>query len=356
MKRAGALLVLLALLACFAGCMGEQYTQREKDSAQQKGEQMMREWLELTLPGAELVSVEPYVFHNLGVAPYQLTELVSGTLRNGAQEQRFWLDTSCGEVWFEQSGETMDALGALGGAYVAEALGLGGSWQLTGAQVHYDIGVLEQPDVLPAELVLSGKTTEEILRAEDGRPPLPASFSYRVPDDFSLSGFTLDEAQRALDVLLSRYGMQASADVHNGSEMVALSAEQAYYTREGFIDLPDFRVRATVYERRETLDAETGKTASEIIERGASDLVVSRTADGWTTSFPNGYFSTAVYAYDNSEMPRHAYVFLKEPGVSNDYDRPLAWKETDLGWALCFTDRDQICFLSDKHVLAETDG
>ena len=354
MKRAGALLALLALLACLAGCTGEQYTEKEENAARQKGEQMMREWLAQKLPDAELVSAEPYIFHHLGVAPYQLTELVSGTLRSGGREQNYWLDTSSGAVWFEQSAETMDALGKLCAETVAEALGLG-SCRTTDAAVGYDIGVLEQPDVLPAEFVLSGKALEEFLRSPDGRPALSASLWYLAPDDFSLAGFTLADTRRALDEVLYKYGIQASAVVENGNEYAALSSGQVHYMREGFIDLPDFRVRATVYDRTETVDA-AGKTTTEVTERGASDLAVERTADGWKTSFPNGFFQTAIYAYDGSEMLERAYVWLKEPNAANDYDKPLQWKETDLGWALCFTDRDELCGLSDKHVLAEKNG
>ena len=353
-KRVGALAALLALLVCLAGCTGEQYTEKEENAARQKGEQMMREWLAQKLPSSELVSAEPYIFHHTGVAPYQLTELVSGTLRSGGQEQKYWLDTSSGAVWFEQSAETMDALGKLCAETVAEALGLD-SCQTTDASVSYDIGVLEQPDVLPAEFVLSGKALEEFLRSPDGRPVLPASLSYLAPDDLSLDGFTLADTRRALDEVLDKYGIQASVGVKNEDEFVILSAGQVAYTREGFIDLPDFRVRATVYESREAVDA-AGKTTTEVIERGASDLAVERTADGWKTSFPNGFFQTEIYAYDGSEMLERAYDWLKEPNAANDYDKPLQWKETGYGWALCFTDRDELCGLSDKHVLAEKNG
>lgn len=352
MKRAIALVALAALLCCLAGCMGSNYTEGEKDAAGKKGEKMMSEWLERSLPGAELVSAEAYISHYTGVAPYKLTDLVTGTLSYGGEEQTYWLNSTSGEVWFEQSEETMDALSALCGAYAAKALGLEGCL-LVGHSARYYIGAVEQPNVLPAEYVVSGKTPEDFLRSPEGREALPCTLSYSAPDDFALSDFALADTCRALEGLRDGYGIEATVDVLNGSEYLVLGLNRAYYTRQGFIDLPDFRVRATVCERVESVDPETGKVTTEITERGASDLSVERTADGWKTGFPNGYFNTEIYAYDGSDMLEHEYVLLKDPDAANDYDKPLAWKKTDLGWALCFTDRDEVCYLSDRHELAE---
>ncbi len=141
MKKAGALLALMALVFCLAGCFGEQYTEKEKDAAQQKGEQMIREWLDKTYPGAELVSVEPYVRHNLGVSPYELTDTVFGTFRHNGEKQKYWLDTASGVVYFEQSDETAEELGELCTAYAAEALDLGGGFEAADcANAYIDIG------------------------------------------------------------------------------------------------------------------------------------------------------------------------------------------------------------------------
>ncbi len=349
-KQAGFLALLLAAFLAFslAGCMSEP-KESEKDAARQKGEQMMREWLDRTLPGAELVSAEPYVFHNLGVAPYELTDLVSGAFRRGGEEQSYWLDTASGAVYFEQGEEAEGELRELCAAYAAEALGLGGGWEVSDRYgVYMDIGVkstsFEPPVLLPAEFALSGASLESFVRSPKARPAITVSLSYRVPDGLDVSRVTFAQARRVLDecgLLLDFF------TVENGSETVELRAGSAAYTRMGFGDLPDFRVWMPVYERKETLSARTGEVETEITERDVSrDLVVERTADGfYRPSFPNGWFPALVYAYDGSEMLRHAYYYVSD----NNKTVEVEWHETARGWQLGSNDNT----LSDKRPFAE---
>ena len=350
MRKLWAVLACLALLACFASCTGHRYTEKEKEAAQKKGEEMMQAWLEKELPGAELLSAEPYIFHRLGIAPYELTDIVSGSVRQEGRELRCWMDTGSGEVWIEQSGETMDELGRLCGVLVAEALGFGEGYEITEARAEFEIGVLERPPVLPAAFVLSGGSLEEFLRAPGERPALSVSLSYLLPEEASLSRFTLADMRRVLE----ENGLTGSVYAENTFEEVSLSADKADYKRWGFLDLPDFRLFAALFERRETVDPETGETVTEITELDADrDLRVERTAEGWKTSFTNGYFTAFVYAYDGSELLEREYIWRETPGAVNGYDKPLEWKENALGWALCFRDSGVVCSLSEEHEIAE---
>ncbi len=349
-KQTGFLALLLAAFLAFslAGCMSGP-KESEKNAARQKGEQMMREWLDCTLPDAELVSAEPYVFHNLGVAPYELMDMVSGTFRRGGKEQSYWLDTVSGAVYFEQGEETEGELRELCATYAAEALGLGGGWEVSDRYgVYMDVGIRSTaytpPVLLPAEFVLSGASLEGFVRSPKARPAITVSLTYRVPDGFDVSRVTFAEARRVLDdcgLLLDFF------TVENGSEETVLRAGSAKYTRMGFGDLPDFRVWMPVYERRETLNARTGEVETEVTERDAvRDLAVERTADGfYRTSFPNGWFPALVYAYDGSEMLRHTYYYVSD----NNKTVEVEWRETARGWQLGSNDNT----LSDTRPFAE---
>ena len=353
-KRTLALcLAALVFAAALLGCTGNKYTEDEKAAAEEKGRKMMQQWLERELPGAELLSAEPYVYHNPGLAPYKLTDLVSGAFRQDGREQAYWLDTAGGRVWFEQSEETMAELAELCAAYAAEALGLEkGAWELSAAQAYFNIGVRERPRLLPADFILSGRTLEEFLRAPKERPPLSVSFSYFVPGETSLERFTLADIRRVLD----EYGLEGSVCLDNVCETAALNAGKARYERWGFLDLPDFRVWAEVFERSEKADPETGEITVETLEWDAQrDLLVERTAEGWTTTFPNGYFFARVYAYDDSPLLEQTLVWRAEGEGQSESDRALYWKETDLGWALTFCDRDEPCSLSEEYIIAVKD-
>ncbi len=348
MKKAGALLALLALVFCLAGCFGEQYTEKEKDAVQQKGDQQIREWLDKTYPGAELVSVEPYVRHNLGVSPYELTDTVFGTFRRSGEEQKYWLDTASGTVYFEQSDETARELGGLCAACAAEALGLGGCEPDENASAYIDIGAgshsYAPPNVLPADFVLSGETLESFVRSPKGRGAITVSLTCRVPDEFDVSRVTFAEARRVLD----EYGLLLDGfTVEDGNETALLRADGAGYTRMEFRDLPDFRVWMPVYEREETLDGKTGRIETKITERDVGrDLVVERTADGfYLPKFPNGYFYANVYAYEGSEMLRHTYYYVSD----NNRTVELDWEETERGWRL----GSESNHLSESHPFAE---
>lgn len=342
MKKAVALLALLTLLFCLTGCFGKP-SEGKTNATAQKGEQMMREWLASRYPDAELVSAEPYVFHNLGIAPYTLTNTVSGTFRSGGKEQSYWLDTSDGTVYFEGSDETAEELGALCAPYVAEVLGLGGDCEVVAGQgAYFDIGVREQPNLLPADFVRSGGTLESLVRSPQTRPAITVSVAYRVSDAFDVSCVTFAEARR----VLQEYGLLLDAVVRNGSEEAVLSADSVAYQRMAFADLEDFRVWMPVYERDERLKS-TGEVETKITERDASrDLVVERTADGfYRPSFPNGWFPALIYAYDGSEMLRHTYYYVSD----NDQIVEMEWRETERGWQLGSDDN----YLSDTRSFAE---
>lgn len=360
-KRAGRTFALwlaaLLFAAAFLGCTGNQYTEDEKAAAGEKGRKMMQEWLERELPGAELLGAEPYIFHNPGLAPYKLTDLVSGTFRKDGQEQAYWLNTSSGEVWLEQSRETMEELEKLCSECAAEALGFHSGdyrYESESGGVYFDIGVRDRPlMLLPAGFVLSGKTLEEFLRAPNERPALNVSLCYSVPDEVSLAGFTLADFRRVLE----EYGLEGSVCLDNGSESLSMDAGEVRYERWGFLDLPDFRVWAAVTERSEKADPETGEITAETLELDAQrDLAVERTAEGWKTTFPGGYFFARVYAYDDSPLLEQTLVWRAEGEGQSDGDRPLYWKETDLGWALTFCDREEPCSLSEEYLIAVKNG
>ncbi len=339
-------LMLAALLALsLSGCMGEP-TESEKDAARQKGEQLMRAWLERALPGAELVSAEPYVFHNLGVAPYELTDAVSGTFRYDGVERAFVLDTADGTVYFEQSDETVDRLRELCASYAAEALGLGGEYTVSaGRGAYFDIGMgTERQNLLPADFVLSGGTLESLVRSPKERPAITVSLTYRVPDEFDVSRITLAESRRAME----EYGLLfRGLSVKDGSEETTLEIDGAAYRRMDFGEAPDFRVWMPVYEREERLNGKTGKTETTIAERDVPrDLAVERGTDGfYKVSFPNGYFHALAYAYEGSEMLRHTYYYISDNGKTVE----LAWRETERGWQLGGDDS----YLSETHPFTE---
>ncbi len=347
MKKTGALLALFALVLCLAGCFGERYTDKEKDAAQKKGEQMMREWLSVRYPGAELESAEPYVRHNLGVSPYELTDAVSGTFRYRDTEQKYWLDTASGVVYFEQSEETAEELRALCAAYAAEALGLGDFEAADGALAYIDIGAesasYAPPDILPADFVLSGAPLRDFVYSPKGRPVITVNAAYRVPDGFDVSRVTLAEARR----VLGDYGLLLCCAVRNGSEEAELDGDSAGYTRMEFRDLTDFRVWMPVYERKEELDGKTGEVKTKTTERELGrDLVVERAADGfYKPEFPNGWFHALVYAYEGSEALRHTYYYVSD----NNRNVELSWRETERGWQLGADD----AYLSESHPFKE---
>ncbi len=345
-RRRLAPLLLAALLAlALAACTGKSAESGE-DAVRQKGGQMMQEWLDRRYPGAELVSAEPYVFHNLGVAPHELTDTVSGTFRYRGAEQSYWLDTASGVVYFEQSGETAERFGALCGDYAADALGLGGDYSVSvnsGAYIDIGVNANERPNLLPADFVLSGAALEDFVFSPKGRPAITVEIQYRVPDGFDVSRITFAQAQRVRE----EYGLLLDVAVRNGSEEAVLSGDRAEYRRMAFGDLPDFRVWMPVYERRERLNERTGETETQITERDVSrDLVIERTADGfYKPKFPNGWFRALVYAYDGSEMLRHTYYYVSD----NNRTVELEWQETERGWQLGANDN----YLSDTRPFAE---
>ncbi|MBQ9459365.1 MAG: hypothetical protein IJU66_05470 [Oscillospiraceae bacterium] len=346
MKKASALLLLLSLVLSLTGCMGERYTDEEEDAVRQRGEQMMREWLDAKYPGAELASVEPYIWHNLGISAYKLTDTVSGTFRCGDGEQKYWLDTASGIVYFERD-DAAEALEELCASCAAEALGLGGCEADGGTRAYIDISATTEsgapPNVLPADFVLSGASLESFVRSPQGRPAITVDAVYRVPDGFDVSGVTLERAQR----VLGDYGLLLRCTVKSGSEEAVLKADRAVYTRAEFRDLPDFRVWMPVYEREESLDKKTGEVKTRIVEREIGrDLTVERGEDGfYKPNFPNGWFHALVYAYDGSEMLRHTYYYVSD----NDRSVELDWQETERGWRLGATDT----YLSESHPFRE---
>lgn len=336
MKKAVALLALLTLLFCLTGCFGKP-SEGKTNATAQKGEQMMREWLASRYPDAELKSAEPY----------GSTALVSGTFQNGDEKQKYWLDTLGGTVYFEQSEETMEQLGALCAPYMADALGLGGQYEVATTGVYIDIGVRAangiRPNVLPADFVRSGKPLESFIRSPKERPTLTADISFRVPDGFDVSHITLAETRQAIN---ERNLAFEYFTVESGSEEIELRPEHAVYKRMGFGDLPDFRVWMPVYERDERLKS-TGEVETKTTEREVGrDLIVERASDGfYKPNFPNGWFHALVYAYEGSEMLRHTYYYVSD----NNRTVELEWRETERGWQLGSDDN----YLSDTRSFAE---
>ena len=349
MKKTNALLALLALLLCLAGCFGRQYSEKEETAVRQKGEQMMREWLARTYPEAELVSVEPYVSHNLGVAPYELTDAIYGTFRSGGGEQSCWLDTASGVVYFEQDEETAEQLRELCAAYAAEALGFGDGCEINGnVSAYIDIGASSAsdapPDILPADFVRSGGTLEDFVRSPKERPAITVDFTCRVPDAFDVSSITFAQTRR----ILSEYGLLLDrVTAEGGDEYAELRAGRVTYQRMEFRDLSDFRVWMPVYERVEKLDGSTGKVETTTVERDAGrDITIERAEDGfYKPEFPNGWFPAQLYACEGSEMPRHTYYYVSD----NDKIVELEWQETERGWRL----GSERTYLSDLHPFAE---
>ena len=354
--RASALLLAALLLAAsLLGCTGKKYTDDEKEALRDKGKQMMQEWLNRELPGAELLSTEPYVRHNPGVAPYVLTELVSGTYRHGGQEQRYWLDTACGRVYLEQTGEIVDRLREACCAYAAEALGLGEDYETDpGANnaAWLDIGVPEAKDPLPAEFVLSGRTPEEFVRDPGSRDVLKVMFCYSVPETADLSGIGMETVLR----MKNEYGLLAyNLLVESRSESVYLFPDRVTYDRYGMEDLADFRIFLTKVERREKLDPATEEITAEIEEFDPDrDLAADRTEDGWKFSFPNGWSAVSVYAYEDSELLQKQLVSRKDPADPGDRDAELSWTETAWGWTLCDAN-GYLYYISEEHVLSVQD-
>jgi len=114
------------IVCCLGGCyrLEPMYEQADADLVAAAGTKMMDEWLDEHMPGAEILTCEPFItFSHYDTNEY-LADYATGRVKHGGDESAFTINTVTGVVYFEADADTARKLDEITEKYLYEMLGL----------------------------------------------------------------------------------------------------------------------------------------------------------------------------------------------------------------------------------------
>ncbi len=335
---------LCFLLLLLSACTGPQYKPEEAENIKNLGTEMMQQWLDERLPGEKVTRAEAWIDVLLG-GPHELTDYVEGTYTDQGEEFRFLVNTLTGEIFTSKG---MEEFRDPAWEYMLEKLELDpltpqrtkeeGALQDFGYSLYLESATEGSPmdpphdfylkPVLPANLIYGeavGKESEELslqdrmrefLHDPDRKYPIAVSADLVFPEE--------DRVSRLTPAGLMK--MQETEGLYFDWLRILGDGEELWhygfrgqYSRYGWIDLGDFRIRTELdfIEDTKKLKSEQGYERRETHVSQGSFCPVTAADDGYQISYPEElehFPEIRIVAKPGSDILKYNYRVTSDGG------------------------------------------
>ena len=332
MKKALYFVVLLTVLLCISGCypIRPMYEQEDADRITQKGTELMQDWLNKNMPGAELRECTADSLIWMGDGYAYLTGYAYGSIEDKDKVTDFAIDTETGDVYFKMDQDTQRALDRAMASYLYECMGIvqeyddGFSCSIMAPS--YD---REHFDSFNYGLPAGVKDLDAYVRNPASRLPIHISKAeISVPDDTDLSVFNLE----AFETLSGQCGsvIDGLTMANNTQTVTYGSGNAGFYEYGVLLEGNEYVLWGAVHVREEKRDSSTnGMILSEQTFTPELDLEFEETEKGFEFEFPHGGWGHGFrfYAKENSELIHHNYIYYY-----GNHKSTISWKEQSEGF------------------------
>ena len=322
------IVLVLALGICFVGC--EHYEQEDADRITEKGNDLMRLWLDEHMPDAEITECSAFTQNIRYSSHVYLTDYATGQICKDGEELVFTIDTVTGAVYFENDQSTKRKLNELAAAYLYETMGI----TLGGSDDYFECYVLapfrDEDHELKAYqfdygfdfgLPAGVEDLGAFVRDPASRPLLYVQATITLPDDADLYSYDL----AAMAKLSEECGMLfGSIRLENGSQ-VFQNRIQDWVTKADFYEYGRWLERDGIYfygrvsVREEERNDLTGElTVSDRRFDPEQDLVFEETATGYRYYMPNEDWQEVftIHVSEGGGILEHDYMEYCYPDVA----------------------------------------
>ncbi|MCR4740972.1 MAG: hypothetical protein K5886_12035 [Lachnospiraceae bacterium] len=399
------MILCFLLLSGASSCHGPQYEEADVQEMEDKGKELMQDWLDAHIEGAKVTSAYVYINY-IPSGPQYLTDSVFGEFTVGDEKRIYEIETDENEVYL-----TTDAniLNDFLGSYILEFLGLsdradectlsdvdnsflsqsgygneeiykdyGSAYFMPGETVlaleqagfeitEDDSGKSAKKDFFEegsqSRVVLSDEAVsilDEFIRDPGNRPMINVGGNLSIPDDIDLKPYDM----AYFTELKKEKGINfRSFYIYQDNVTVSALGWYTVYERMERKPCEDFYVEYTAeYISDECRDGEIKQ--KEYYTNSVDELMVKETGEGYSFSFrdPEKWFNIHIYADDDSKIRKHDYILRHDQGAhpgkyggGRYIDRNVDWSRTDDGMWVLVTDDGVRAWFSDADTLVFSD-
>ena len=343
--------VLMAVLAVLflTGCKGNRYEEADAERVKEKGDAVMREWLDGHVPGAEITQSECAVFSYPGGGPSFLTGYVDGIYELDGAETRYKVNTETGEVYLDADPEI---LAQAAEPYVLSAMKLGGDTVLkefsaelslknafkgTKTADRLDAEQIGTFSVLPGEIALqanaggtAGKAVlDSYIEDPENRDLLSVRIEADTGEDSDISGFDLDRIRKIRSdcgISFSQFALWKPMESANGSDRLT------EYRRWEWGEIGEGAfVKAMVTLNADTEDRkEQDGIRRERYSYTTDDIAAEKTSFGYRVYFRGKDGGPFFYLYAEDGCPLLDYdAYLVREDGSKEATVRVQWTEAE---------------------------
>ncbi|MCR5108022.1 MAG: hypothetical protein K6B28_07640 [Lachnospiraceae bacterium] len=341
------ILLVFILALGIIGCRPDPPETPESKSVETKGREIMQQWIDDNLPGAEIKDCSPFYDWETGSGGY-LTDYATGAIVKDDNITLFSVNTLTGAVYL---GERRDELTAEVSEYVCEAMNLtpegsaiscyvmapakdGGSEKET-IHDYFDLG-------LPA----GTDNIREFVRDPDSRLNILLTGRFDLSDNSNISVYGLEWLDKLSEECGIIFDDLEFADTD--SHLSVSTGKSAGFYETGVLKKEDLTLHLVTHYREESVDDPTlsARSGAKIIKEDNyldpdKDIIIEKNADSYTYSIENkdweyGFY---IYAEAGSEALKHDYLhipdvndeFLYPKDKNNESRIPMNWSKQDDG-------------------------
>lgn len=336
MTKPGLTVCVLAwlIVCCLGGCYRREpmYEQADADLVAAAGTKMMEEWLDEHMPGAEILTCEPFVtFSHYDTNEY-LTDYATGRVKHGGNEFTFTINTVTGAVYFEEDADTAKKLDEITEKYLYEMLGLtpenaeeehnfdcyvsvpvrdGDSARAVPWIDSFDFGL--PPGIEDLEAYVRNPQSRQQLYVEKAE--------LYLTENTDLSVYDMELLEKLGDQCGIQFGYIKFVDEDQDFWMISQrdQVETTLWDYGCLLEKDGFELRGLIRIREEVRKDGTNElTVSDKNFNPETDLVFEKTEDGYMYYFPNEDWDLpfTIRAYVGSEILKHDYwiVYYEDAG------------------------------------------
>ena len=325
--------ILLTVLLCLSGCypLKPVYEQEDADRITQKGTELMQDWLNNNMPGAELLECTADSLMCRGDGNKYLTGYACGSIEDKEKVTEFAIDTDTGDVYFIMDQDTQNALEREMASYLYECMGIVQEYDDDG----FSCSIMapshnpEHFDSFNYGLPAGVKDLYEFVRNPDSRPPIHISKAQiSIPDDTDISSCDFEAFEKLSEQCGSM--IDGLTMVNNRQTVTFSNGNAGFYEYGVLLEGNEYVLWGAVHVREEKRDSATnGMILSEQTFTPELDLEFEETEKGFEFEFPHDGWGHGfrLYAKENSELIHHNYIYYY-----GNHKSTISWKEQTQGF------------------------
>ncbi len=321
-----AICVLAWTTVCFlGGCyrLEPMYEQADADLVAATGTMRMDEWLDEHMPGAEILTCEPFIaFSHYDTNEY-LTDYATGRVKYGEEESVFTINTVTGAVYFEADASTAKKLDEIAEDYLYEMIGI--TPEIAEEEYNFDCHVdapvqdgnstkaVPWVDSFDFGLPAGVEDLEAYVRNPQSRQRLYVDKAeIKLTENTDLSVYDMGMLEKLGDQCGIQFGYIKFVDEDQDFWLIS-QRDQVKTTLWDYgclLEKDGFELRGLVRVCEEVRKDGTNElTVSDKRFEQERDLVFEKTEDGYMYYFPNEDWDIpfTIRAYPGSEILEHDY-------------------------------------------------